>query len=70
MDFWRSWKADAKDSVAHAAQQEGSKWVGSEVEMMDGPYGRAPFGGHSVFGGCGVFVVCVGNILKSAEKVL
>ena len=38
-------KADAKDSVAHAAQQEGSKWVGSEVEMMDGPYGRAPFGG-------------------------
>ena len=38
-------KADAKDSAAHAAQQEGSKWVGSEVEMMDGPYGRAPFGG-------------------------
>lgn len=38
-------KADAKDSVAHAAQQEGSKWVGREVEMMDGPYGRAPFGG-------------------------
>ena len=38
-------KADAKDSVAPAAQQEGSKWVGSEVEMMDGPYGRAPFGG-------------------------
>ena len=38
-------KADAKDSVAHAAQQEDSKWTGSEVEMMDGPYGRAPFGG-------------------------
>ena len=38
-------KVDAKDSVAPAAQQEGSKWVGSEVEMMDGPYGRAPFGG-------------------------
>ena len=38
-------KADAKDSVVHAAQQGDSKWVGSEVEMMDGPYGRAPFGG-------------------------
>ena len=38
-------KADAEDRVAHAAQQEGSKWTGSEVEMMDGPYGLAPFGG-------------------------
>ena len=38
-------KADAKDSVAHATTQGDSKWTGSEVEMMDGPYGRAPFGG-------------------------
>ena len=38
-------KADAKDGEEHAATQEDSKWTGSEVEMMDGPYGRAPFGG-------------------------
>ena len=38
-------KADNKDSVVHAATQGNSKWIESEVEMMDGPYGRAPFGG-------------------------
>ena len=38
-------KADAMDSGVHGATQGDSKWVGSEVEMMDGPYGRAPFGG-------------------------
>ena len=38
-------KADAKDGEKHAATQDASKLVGSEVEMMDGPYGRAPFGG-------------------------
>ena len=38
-------KADATDHEVHATTQEGSKWIGSEVEMMDGPYGLAPFGG-------------------------
>lgn len=38
-------KADAKDSAVHETAQGDSKWVGSEVEMMDGPYGCAPFGG-------------------------
>ena len=38
-------KADAMDSEVHDTAQGNSKWVGSEVEMMDGPYGRAPFGG-------------------------
>ena len=38
-------KADAKNSAVHETKKGDSKWVGSEVEMMDGPYGRAPFGG-------------------------
>ena len=38
-------KADATDHEVHATTQEGSEWVESEVEMMDGPYGCAPFGG-------------------------
>lgn len=38
-------KADAKGSEVHDTTQEDSKWGGSDVEMMDGPYGRAPYGG-------------------------
>ena len=38
-------KADAMDSGVHDTTQGDSKRTGSEVEMMDGPYGRAPFGG-------------------------
>ena len=38
-------KADAMDSGVHGATQGDSRRTGSEVEMMDGPYGRAPFGG-------------------------
>ena len=38
-------KVDAMDSGVHDATQGVSKRIGSEVEMMDGPYGRAPFGG-------------------------
>ena len=38
-------KADAMDGEVHETTQEDSKWEASEVEMMDGPYGRAPYGG-------------------------
>ena len=38
-------KADAMDGEVHDTTKGDSKWTGSEVEMMDVPYGRAPFGG-------------------------
>ena len=38
-------KADAMDGEVHETTQEDSKWEASDVEMMDGPYGRAPYGG-------------------------
>ena len=38
-------KSDDMDGEVHDTTQGDSKWESSEVEMMDGPYGRAPYGG-------------------------
>ena len=38
-------KADAMNGEVHDTTHVDSKWEASDVEMMDGPYGRAPYGG-------------------------
>lgn len=44
-DSLQSPEAHTMDTEAGLAAQEDGAWEDGDVEMMDGPYGRAPFGG-------------------------